>query len=142
MSGDVSQSAKYARRSFALSAGSGFASSLEALERYYETYGDLWERQTLTRARVVSGDPRLARAVRRALRQLVFGEPLPAASVKEIVTVRKPVLDPKKLDGIPDLFRVKERPSILLVSETLLEKLRNSDFELTNFVATRVEGSS
>src|SRR5207244_728610 len=38
------------------SKGSGFASSVAALERYYEEYGDLWERQSLTRARLLTGD--------------------------------------------------------------------------------------
>ncbi len=40
------------------SKGSGFAASLDALRRYYEDHGDLWERQTLTRARLVLGDRR------------------------------------------------------------------------------------
>ncbi|MBI2204614.1 MAG: hypothetical protein HYU41_12260 [Candidatus Rokubacteria bacterium] len=71
------------------SKGSGFASSLGALGRYYEEHGDLWERQTLTRARVVAGDPRLARAVKRALRTLVYAAPLPRPALKEIVAVRK-----------------------------------------------------
>jgi [glutamine synthetase] adenylyltransferase / [glutamine synthetase]-adenylyl-L-tyrosine phosphorylase len=71
------------------SKGSGFASSLGALERYYEEWGDLWERQTLTRARVVVGDPSLARRVMRALRRLVYGAPLPAGAVKEIAGVRR-----------------------------------------------------
>ncbi|MBI1736368.1 MAG: bifunctional [glutamate--ammonia ligase]-adenylyl-L-tyrosine phosphorylase/[glutamate--ammonia-ligase] adenylyltransferase [Candidatus Rokubacteria bacterium] len=71
------------------SKGSGFASSVAALARYYDEYGDLWERQTLTRARVLDGDRRLARAVRRALRTIVYGAPLPHAALKEIVAVRK-----------------------------------------------------
>jgi glutamate-ammonia-ligase adenylyltransferase len=70
------------------SKGSGFASSVAALEHYYEEYGDLWERQTLTRARLVLGDRRLARRVRAALRTLVYGDALPRASLKEIVEVR------------------------------------------------------
>jgi glutamate-ammonia-ligase adenylyltransferase len=71
------------------SKGSGFAASLAALERYYEDWGDLWERQTLTRARLVAGDARLGRSVLRALRHLVYGTALPQASVKEITAVRK-----------------------------------------------------
>jgi len=71
------------------SKGSGFASSVAALERYYAEYGDLWERQTLTRARLVLGDPGLARRVRAALRGIVFGTPLPRAQLKEIGEVRK-----------------------------------------------------
>ncbi len=71
------------------SKGSGFASSAGALERYYDDYGDLWERQTLTRSRLVLGDRALARRVRGALRRIVYGAPLPRASLKEIVEVRR-----------------------------------------------------
>jgi glutamate-ammonia-ligase adenylyltransferase len=70
------------------SKGSGFAASLDALQRYYEEHGDLWERQTLTRARLVVGDRRLGRRVRAALRGLVYGAPLPARALKEIAEVR------------------------------------------------------
>jgi len=70
------------------SKGSGFAASLDALQRYYEDQGDLWERQTLTRARLVLGDRGLARRVRATLRRLVYGGPLPASAMKEIGEVR------------------------------------------------------
>ena len=70
------------------SKGSGFASSLAAFERYYTEYGDLWERQSLTRARLVLGDPRLGRAVHRALRRLVYGAGLEAKGLAEIRAVR------------------------------------------------------
>jgi glutamate-ammonia-ligase adenylyltransferase len=71
------------------SKGSGFASSLPALQRYYREYGDLWERQTLTRARLVLGDPALGRRVRRALDRVVYGAALPRREVKEIADVRQ-----------------------------------------------------
>jgi glutamate-ammonia-ligase adenylyltransferase len=70
------------------SKGSGFAASLDALQRYYEQHGDLWERQTLTRARLVLGDRGLGRRVRQALRPLVYGAPLPVSALKEIAEVR------------------------------------------------------
>jgi glutamate-ammonia-ligase adenylyltransferase len=70
------------------SKGSGFASSLAALERYYAEYGDLWERQSLTRARLVLGDPSLGRAVHRALRRLVYGAGLEPKGLAEIRAVR------------------------------------------------------
>jgi glutamate-ammonia-ligase adenylyltransferase len=70
------------------SKGSGFAASVDALRRYYVEHGDLWERQTLTRARLVLGDRRLGRRVREALRELVYGEALPRAALAEIVEVR------------------------------------------------------
>ena len=71
------------------SKGSGFAAGVEALERYYEEHGDLWERQSLTRARPLSGDRALARRVRVTLRRLVYGAPLPAGALKEIRDVRR-----------------------------------------------------
>jgi [glutamine synthetase] adenylyltransferase / [glutamine synthetase]-adenylyl-L-tyrosine phosphorylase len=70
------------------SKGSGFAASLGALQRYYEDHGDLWERQTLTRARLVLGDRDLARRVRATLRRLVYAAPLPVGALKEIGEVR------------------------------------------------------
>jgi glutamate-ammonia-ligase adenylyltransferase len=70
------------------SKGSGFASSVAALERYYLEHGDLWERQTLTRARLILGDRTLARRVRAALSKLVYGEALPRTALKEIADVR------------------------------------------------------
>jgi glutamate-ammonia-ligase adenylyltransferase len=71
------------------SKGSGFASGVDALERYYEEHGDLWERQSLTRARLLLGDRALARRVRATLRRLVYGAPLPAGALKEIRDVRR-----------------------------------------------------
>jgi glutamate-ammonia-ligase adenylyltransferase len=71
------------------SKGSGFAAGADALERYYEEHGDLWERQSLTRARLCLGDRALARRVRATLRRLVYGAPLPAGALKEIRDVRR-----------------------------------------------------
>ena len=70
------------------SKGSGFAATLAAAERYYVEYGDLWERQTLTRSRLVLGDRRLARQVRALLRRLVYQAPLPPRALEEIADVR------------------------------------------------------
>jgi glutamate-ammonia-ligase adenylyltransferase len=70
------------------SKGSGFAASLAALQQYYLEWGDLWERQTLTRARLVLGDRRLGRAVLATLRRLVYGAPLPETALKEIGEIR------------------------------------------------------
>jgi glutamate-ammonia-ligase adenylyltransferase len=70
------------------SKGSGFASSLAAATRYYESHGDLWERQTLTRTRLVLGDPALGRRVRAMLHAYVYGAPLERSGLKEIAEVR------------------------------------------------------
>ena len=70
------------------SKGSGFASSLAAAEHYYTEYGDLWERQSLTRARLVLGDRALGRRVRGLLRRVVHGTSLARSQIKEITDVR------------------------------------------------------
>ncbi len=70
------------------SKGSGLASSLAAATRYYDEYGDLWERQTLTRTRLVLGDRALGRRVRAMLRHHIYGAPLARQSIKEIHEVR------------------------------------------------------
>src|SRR5213594_1833243 len=70
------------------SKGSGFAASVAALEQYYLEHGDLWERQTLPRVRLVLGDRKLARRVRAALRRLVYGDTLPRAALAVRAAVR------------------------------------------------------
>ncbi len=70
------------------SKGSGFASSLEALGQYYREWADPWERQTLTRARLVGGDPRLGRAVRQEIRALVYGREAAPPDLKEMRELR------------------------------------------------------
>ncbi|MBI3625659.1 MAG: glutamate-ammonia-ligase adenylyltransferase [Candidatus Rokubacteria bacterium] len=71
------------------SKGSGFASSLAAFEQYYREWSDLWERQTLTKARLVGGDRALAANVRRLLRSLVYERGLSSPELKEIREVRQ-----------------------------------------------------
>jgi glutamate-ammonia-ligase adenylyltransferase len=71
------------------SKGSGFASSEDALERYYREWADPWERQTLTRARLVGGDPRVGRAVRRRIRSLLYGPEAAPPDLKEMRGLRE-----------------------------------------------------
>jgi glutamate-ammonia-ligase adenylyltransferase len=71
------------------SKGSGFASSDDALERYYREWADPWERQTLTRARLVGGDPVLGRSVRRRIRALLHGPEAPPPDLKEMRMLRE-----------------------------------------------------
>jgi glutamate-ammonia-ligase adenylyltransferase len=71
------------------SKGSGFASAAGAIERYYREWADPWERQTLTRARLVGGDPRLGRVVRRRIRGLLYGPEAPPPDLKEMRELRE-----------------------------------------------------
>lgn len=70
------------------SKGSGFASSLEAMERYYLEWADPWERQTLTRARPVGGAPAVARAVRRLIARLLHGPDAAPPDLREMRELR------------------------------------------------------
>jgi len=71
------------------SKGSGFATSVAAASQYYREWADPWERQTLTRARLVGGDPRLGRTVRRRLQALVYGPGAPPPDLKEMRALRE-----------------------------------------------------
>jgi glutamate-ammonia-ligase adenylyltransferase len=70
------------------SKGSGFATSKAAVAQYYREWADPWERQTLTRARLVGGDPRLGRVVRRELQALVYGARALPPDLKEMRALR------------------------------------------------------
>jgi len=70
------------------SKGSGFAASLDAVGRYYREWADPWERQTLTRARLVGGDRRLGRELRRLIDALVYGAQAPPPDLKEMRALR------------------------------------------------------
>jgi glutamate-ammonia-ligase adenylyltransferase len=61
------------------------ANSLPAAERYYETFGRLWERVALLRARPVAGDLELGRAVLEELTPFVYTRHVDPAVATEIV---------------------------------------------------------
>jgi glutamate-ammonia-ligase adenylyltransferase len=71
------------------SKGSGFATSAAAVDRYYREWADPWERQTLTRARLVGGDPRVGRAVRRQIQQILYGPAAAPPDLKEMRALRR-----------------------------------------------------
>jgi len=105
------------------SKGSGFAAHLAAAERYYAEYGDLWERQSLTRARLVLGDRALARQVRAMLRRFVFGTPLVPAGLKEIAEVRTR-MELELAKEMPGRYHVKLGRGGLVDVEFLVQTLQ------------------
>lgn len=56
----------------------------------------------------------------------------------EVVGIETMVLDPEKLDSVPDLFRVREDPSIYLASQRLLERIVLGDLKPTNVYIDRL----
>jgi glutamate-ammonia-ligase adenylyltransferase len=66
------------------------ATSLDEFERYFEPGGgaQLWERQALTKARIVYGEPSASARARRAIEQAAFGPPWQAENAAEIRAMR------------------------------------------------------
>lgn len=62
--------------------------SLAGFRDYHRQSSAVWERQALVRARVVAGDPELAREVETARREFVYGRGLSAAEIGEIAAMR------------------------------------------------------
>jgi [glutamine synthetase] adenylyltransferase / [glutamine synthetase]-adenylyl-L-tyrosine phosphorylase len=71
------------------SKGSGFATSLDAVEQYYREWAEPWERQTLTRARLVGSDPHLGKVLRKLLESLVYGPRALPPDLKEMRNLRE-----------------------------------------------------
>jgi glutamate-ammonia-ligase adenylyltransferase len=62
--------------------------SLTGFRDYHRQSSAVWERQALVRARVITGDPELAREVEAARQEFVYGRGLSAAEVAEIAAMR------------------------------------------------------
>lgn len=60
------------------------ANSLTALEYYYETFGEEWERQALIKAAPVAGDPKLGKSFLELIHPFVWRKSMDLASVEKI----------------------------------------------------------
>lgn len=63
--------------------------SLPSYRSYHETRAEPWERQALLKARVVAGDPGLAKNIEALTRQIVYEQPLPDNLADEIFRLRQ-----------------------------------------------------
>jgi glutamate-ammonia-ligase adenylyltransferase len=63
--------------------------SLPSYRAYHETSAAPWERQALLKARVVAGDPGLAKSIEALTRQIVYERPLPDDLADEIFRLRQ-----------------------------------------------------
>ena len=88
------------------SKGSGFAASVASMAQYYREWADPWERQTLTRARLVAGDPTVGRRVRRLVTALLYGADAAPADLKEMRLLRER-MEKELGKETPGVFHVK-----------------------------------
>ena len=105
------------------SKGSAFAASLASMSQYYREWADPWERQTLTRARLVVGDPVLGRRVRRLIRDVLYGPDAPPADLKEMRMVRER-MEKELGKETPGLFHVKWGRGGLVDVEFIVQALQ------------------
>ncbi|MCW8893722.1 MAG: bifunctional [glutamate--ammonia ligase]-adenylyl-L-tyrosine phosphorylase/[glutamate--ammonia-ligase] adenylyltransferase, partial [Deltaproteobacteria bacterium] len=63
--------------------------SLEAFRRYHQDSAQPWERQAMTKARVVCGPPEFAKEIQQIISELTFGRPVPADLQSEIYRLRQ-----------------------------------------------------
>jgi [glutamine synthetase] adenylyltransferase / [glutamine synthetase]-adenylyl-L-tyrosine phosphorylase len=63
--------------------------SLPGLERYYESWGRIWERAVWVKARPVAGDLSLGEEARELLRPFVFPKSLDFKAIEEIVEMKR-----------------------------------------------------
>jgi glutamate-ammonia-ligase adenylyltransferase len=96
------------------------ASPLAAFAAYQRHTAQTWEHQALTRARVVAGDPGLAREVERAIRKALLRPRDPDALAQEIAQMRARIL---KEHGSEDPWNLKHHPGGLVTIEFLAQWL-------------------
>jgi len=63
--------------------------SLKAFRRYHGESAHLWERQSLTKARIVTGPEQLAEPIRDLITEIVFNKPLDDDARQEILRLRE-----------------------------------------------------
>lgn len=63
--------------------------ALKGYENYYQKRGEVWERQTLTKARFIAGDERLGMELTNIIHKFVYDTPFEPAIAKEIDRMRK-----------------------------------------------------
>ena len=103
------------------------ARSLEGYRRYYEQWGQTWEFQALTKARVVVGHPDIARRYLDLVQPYVYRDPMPDDWTREIRRMKARIERERIPPGEDPQFHLKlGRGSLSDVEFTVqLEQLRN-----------------
>lgn len=99
------------------------ANSLAGLEVYFAQRAQTWERQAMTKARVVAGDAAFGRRVIDCLERFVYGEPCTPQTAQAIDEMRRRVS--RELAGGKDGWRsLKFAPGSVLDIEFLVQALQ------------------
>lgn len=103
------------------------ARSLDAYRAYYEHWGQTWEFQALTKARVVAGDPALARRYLDLAQPFVYRNPMPEDWTRQIRRMKARIERERIPPGEDPQFHLKlGRGSLSDVEFTVqLEQLRH-----------------
>ncbi|MGE5548043.1 MAG: bifunctional [glutamine synthetase] adenylyltransferase/[glutamine synthetase]-adenylyl-L-tyrosine phosphorylase [Solirubrobacterales bacterium] len=83
------------------------ASSLEAFERYQRESAWTWEHMALTRARVVTGDPKLSDRVREVIREVLTRPRDPGALAIDVADMRERMAKEHKADSHWDVKHLR-----------------------------------
>src|SRR5262249_23540485 len=97
--------------------------SVEAFRSYHHGSAALWERQALTKARVVAGPAALAALVTETVEGVVFGAGLSAAEVAEIARMRDRIEQERGGEG-RDRVNIKTGRGGLVDVEFLVQMLQ------------------
>jgi [glutamine synthetase] adenylyltransferase / [glutamine synthetase]-adenylyl-L-tyrosine phosphorylase len=97
------------------------ACSVDNFERYQLETAQTWEHQALTRARVVAGDPALARRVEAAVRRALLTPRDPEALAREVAAMRARIF---REHGSDDCWNIKHARGGLVELEFLAQFLQ------------------
>lgn len=122
------------------------ARSLKAFEGYYSRWAQVWERQALTRGRVVAGDTDVGARFAQLARQFVWGRPFSADEAREIRRMKARVERERVPAGEDPEFHLKLGPGSLSDVEWTVQLLQlqtgaRAEGTLKALDALRAEGA-
>ena len=100
------------------------ARSLKAFESYYDRWAQVWERQALTRGRVIAGDPAVGSAFSRIARHFVWDKGISDDDVREIRRMKARVERERVPTGEDPQFHLKLGPGSLSDVEWTVQLLQ------------------
>ncbi len=100
------------------------ARSLDGYRQYYDTWAQVWERQSLLRARVIAGNWALGARFLEMIEGVVYRSPFPEADAKEIRRVKARVERERIPPGEDPEFHLKLGPGALTDVEFTVQLLQ------------------